>query len=153
MNFQPECFRDCHELPDFSRNIHGYFLITPDSFPETGCFFVLYALRRLAAADKSQLGHYPCAFLRRGVHGSFGHWEKCRETLYHFIARLISYSLMSAIYLLVGASICVAAGFLGAFVWSIRNGQYDDEYTPSVRILFEDGVQKSTPELPEAAEN
>jgi cbb3-type cytochrome oxidase maturation protein len=31
----------------------------------------------------------------------------------------------------------VAAGFLVAFIWSVRNGQYEDDYTPSVRILFE----------------
>jgi cbb3-type cytochrome oxidase maturation protein len=32
----------------------------------------------------------------------------------------------------------VAISFLGLFIWSIRAGQYDDEYTPSVRILFDD---------------
>lgn len=47
---------------------------------------------------------------------------------------------MSAIYFLVAASVCVASGFLAAFIWSIRSGQYEDEYTPSVRMLFDDGV-------------
>lgn len=46
---------------------------------------------------------------------------------------------MSAIWILVGFSIFVAAGFLLLFVWAVRSGQYDDKYTPSVRILFEDG--------------
>ena len=32
----------------------------------------------------------------------------------------------------------VAVGFLGAFIWAVRRGQYDDDYTPAVRILFED---------------
>jgi len=32
----------------------------------------------------------------------------------------------------------VAGGFLAAFLWAVRSGQYDDSYTPSVRILFED---------------
>jgi len=32
----------------------------------------------------------------------------------------------------------VAVSFLAAFLWSIKNGQYDDDYTPSVRILFDD---------------
>jgi cbb3-type cytochrome oxidase maturation protein len=32
----------------------------------------------------------------------------------------------------------VAIGFLVSFIWSIRAGQYEDEYTPSVRILFDD---------------
>jgi cbb3-type cytochrome oxidase maturation protein len=39
---------------------------------------------------------------------------------------------------LIGISILVAAGFLTAFLWSVKNGQYDDDYTPSVRILFDD---------------
>lgn len=45
---------------------------------------------------------------------------------------------MSAIYVLIGFSLFAALGFLGAFIWSIKNGQYDDDYTPSVRILFDD---------------
>jgi len=54
---------------------------------------------------------------------------------------------MSAIFILVGASLTVAIGFLAAFIWSVKNGQYDDDYTPSVRILFEDKpVIKKDPE-------
>lgn len=44
---------------------------------------------------------------------------------------------MSVILLLIGASLVVALFFLGAFIWSIRSGQYEDDYTPSVRMLFE----------------
>lgn len=44
---------------------------------------------------------------------------------------------MSAIFLLVGASLTVAIGFLIAFIWSVKNRQYDDDYTPSIRILFD----------------
>jgi cbb3-type cytochrome oxidase maturation protein len=44
---------------------------------------------------------------------------------------------MSALFLLIGASLLIATGFLVAFIWSVRNGQYDDNYTPSVRMLFE----------------
>lgn len=44
---------------------------------------------------------------------------------------------MSAIFILVGASILVAVGFLFAFIWSVKSGQYDDDYTPSIRILFD----------------
>ncbi len=29
-------------------------------------------------------------------------------------------------------------GFLVAFLWSVRSGQYSDTYTPSVRMLFDD---------------
>lgn len=50
---------------------------------------------------------------------------------------------MSAIYLLIGASITVAISFLAAFIWSVRNGQYEDDYTPSVRMLFDDEEIKS----------
>jgi cbb3-type cytochrome oxidase maturation protein len=50
---------------------------------------------------------------------------------------------MSAIFLLIGASIIVAAGFLVAFIWSVRNGQYDDDYTPSVRMLFDNETSES----------
>ena len=32
----------------------------------------------------------------------------------------------------------VAIGFLCAFLWAMKKGQYEDDYTPSVRILFED---------------
>ncbi|HVZ26945.1 MAG TPA: cbb3-type cytochrome oxidase assembly protein CcoS, partial [Sediminibacterium sp.] len=36
------------------------------------------------------------------------------------------------------ASISVAGLFLAAFIWSVRNGQYDDETAPALRILFEE---------------
>lgn len=44
---------------------------------------------------------------------------------------------MSALFLLIIISIIVALVFLVAFIWSVRSGQYDDDYTPSVRMLFE----------------
>lgn len=47
---------------------------------------------------------------------------------------------MNALFVLIGISIIVAIGFLVAFIWSVKNGQYDDDYTPSVRILFDDEV-------------
>lgn len=51
--------------------------------------------------------------------------------------------MMSAIFLLVGISLTVAAGFIVAFIWSVKNGQYDDDYTPSIRMLFDDPVNKN----------
>jgi cbb3-type cytochrome oxidase maturation protein len=45
---------------------------------------------------------------------------------------------VNVIFILIAVSLLVAIGFLGVFIWSIRAGQYDDEYTPSVRILFDD---------------
>ncbi|WP_187261851.1 cbb3-type cytochrome oxidase assembly protein CcoS [Pontibacter beigongshangensis] len=47
---------------------------------------------------------------------------------------------MFIIFLLIGISVLVAAGFLGAFLWAVRSGQYDDDYTPAVRMLFENEV-------------
>lgn len=52
---------------------------------------------------------------------------------------------MSVIYLLISISICVAIGFFIAFIIAVRTGQYDDDYTPSVRMLFDDET-KITPE-------
>ena len=47
---------------------------------------------------------------------------------------------MNILYLLIGVSLFAALIFLWLFVWSVRSGQYDDNYTPSVRILFDDDV-------------
>jgi len=43
---------------------------------------------------------------------------------------------------LIGFSLLVAIGFLVAFLWSVKSGQYSDTYTPSVRMLFEDEKSK-----------
>jgi len=45
---------------------------------------------------------------------------------------------MFVIYILIAASLLLAVGFLIAFIWSVKNGQYDDDYSPSVRILFDE---------------
>lgn len=45
---------------------------------------------------------------------------------------------MEIIFVLIFVSLIIAIGFLAAFIWAIKSGQYDDDYTPSVRILFED---------------
>jgi cbb3-type cytochrome oxidase maturation protein len=47
---------------------------------------------------------------------------------------------MIILLLLIVVSLSIALVFLIAFVWSVRSGQYDDPYTPSVRILFENEV-------------
>jgi len=44
---------------------------------------------------------------------------------------------MSVLIILIGASLVVAASFLVSFFWAVRSGQYDDDYSPSVRILFD----------------
>jgi cbb3-type cytochrome oxidase maturation protein len=47
---------------------------------------------------------------------------------------------MSVLVVLIIVGILVASGFLVAFIWAVKNGQYDDTYTPSVRILFDDNA-------------
>ncbi|HJY64920.1 MAG TPA: cbb3-type cytochrome oxidase assembly protein CcoS [Ignavibacteria bacterium] len=51
---------------------------------------------------------------------------------------------MSVIILLIFFSMMVAGGFMFAFLWAVRNGQYDDQYTPSVRILFDNNQNKNS---------
>jgi cbb3-type cytochrome oxidase maturation protein len=48
---------------------------------------------------------------------------------------------MGVIVLLIIVSVVVAGGFLIAFLWSVKTGQMEDDYTPSVRILFDTEVK------------
>ena len=50
---------------------------------------------------------------------------------------------MSVIYLLIAVSIFIAIGFFIAFIVAVKSGQYDDDYTPSVRMLFDDEIDKT----------
>jgi cbb3-type cytochrome oxidase maturation protein len=52
---------------------------------------------------------------------------------------------LSVLFILIGISILVAGSFLAAFLWSVKSGQYDDDYTPSVRMLFDDA--KASPPI------
>lgn len=49
---------------------------------------------------------------------------------------------MGIIILLIAISVTIAVLFLGIFYWNIKSGQYDDTYTPSVRMLFDDKPKK-----------
>ena len=49
---------------------------------------------------------------------------------------------MSVIYVLLAVSIIIAIAFFIAFIIAVKKGQYDDSYTPSVRMLFEDELIK-----------
>ncbi|MBC2838658.1 cbb3-type cytochrome oxidase assembly protein CcoS [Robiginitalea sp. SC105] len=51
---------------------------------------------------------------------------------------------MSVIYLLLAISVAVALFFFAVFIYSVRRGQYDDPYTPSVRMLFDDELVGKT---------
>ncbi|CAM3446248.1 Cytochrome oxidase maturation protein Cbb3 [Flavobacterium longum] len=50
---------------------------------------------------------------------------------------------MSVIYLLIFVSLAVAVGFIAAFIKAVRSGQFEDDYTPSVRMLFDDELQET----------
>jgi len=50
---------------------------------------------------------------------------------------------MSVLFVLIGVSMLVAGGFLVGFLWAVKKGQYDDSYSPSVRILFDDQEKES----------
>jgi cbb3-type cytochrome oxidase maturation protein len=50
---------------------------------------------------------------------------------------------MIIIAILIAISLAIALIFLGLFLWNMKTGQYDDTYTPSIRILFEEKKKKS----------
>jgi cbb3-type cytochrome oxidase maturation protein len=45
---------------------------------------------------------------------------------------------MSVVAVLIGFSLLVASGFLVAFLWAVKSGQYDDKHTPAIRMLMDD---------------
>jgi cbb3-type cytochrome oxidase maturation protein len=49
---------------------------------------------------------------------------------------------MGIIYLMIGVSFTIALFFLVSFFWAAKDGQFDDDYTPSVRMLFDDELEK-----------
>lgn len=50
---------------------------------------------------------------------------------------------MNILFMLIGVSLFAALVFLALFIWAVRSGQYEDNYTPSVRILFEDETEEA----------
>jgi len=52
---------------------------------------------------------------------------------------------MSVIILLLFISLVLAGGFLIAFIWSVSDGQFDDTYGPSRRILYKEEPDDLTP--------
>lgn len=48
---------------------------------------------------------------------------------------------MSVLVLLIAAGGIVAGGFLVAFIWAVRTGQFDDTTTPPIRILLDESAQ------------
>ena len=60
---------------------------------------------------------------------------------------------MSIIAVLVVVSLSLAIGFLIAFLWAVRSGQFDDTYTPSVRILMDNKKKQGKLENKELVNN
>jgi cbb3-type cytochrome oxidase maturation protein len=61
-----------------------------------------------------------------------------------FLLCIKFHNFMKIILFLIIISITVAICFLAAFFWAVRDGQFDDEYTPSVRILLDDDMIDSS---------
>lgn len=55
---------------------------------------------------------------------------------------------MEVIFILIAVSLILAVTFLFLFFRAMKNGQFDDSYTPSVRILFENQPKKSKKDQP-----
>lgn len=55
---------------------------------------------------------------------------------------------MEVIFVLIGISLLLAGTFLFLFLRAMKDGQFDDDYTPSVRILFENQPKKSIKDQP-----
>jgi cbb3-type cytochrome oxidase maturation protein len=62
---------------------------------------------------------------------------------------------MSVLVILITVSLLVAIGFLVSFFWAMGSGQYDDDYSPSVRMLYENETvkQNSDPIHPSITDN
>lgn len=57
---------------------------------------------------------------------------------------------MGVIVILILASLAVAVLFLGAFLWAVRSGQYEDTCTPGMRVLTDDAHPASAASLSNA---
>jgi len=57
---------------------------------------------------------------------------------------IIESGIMSVIFLLIIISLIVAVLFLAAFIWAVKTNQYEDDYTPSVRMLFDEDKDDDT---------
>ncbi len=44
---------------------------------------------------------------------------------------------MSVLFILIAVSLVFASGFLVAFIWAMRDRQFEDDHTPAVRMLFD----------------
>jgi cbb3-type cytochrome oxidase maturation protein len=55
---------------------------------------------------------------------------------------------MSVILLLIIASLSLALAFLAGFIWAVKTGQFEDTYTPSMRILLDEQKERAPERQP-----
>ena len=60
---------------------------------------------------------------------------------------------MSVILLLITLSFIVAGSFLGAFIWAMKSGQYEDTFSPAVRMLFDNKGKNAKTDKPISKNN
>ncbi|MEM9382511.1 MAG: cbb3-type cytochrome oxidase assembly protein CcoS [Planctomycetota bacterium] len=48
---------------------------------------------------------------------------------------------MSVIYIVLPLALVLGGAALGAFLWAVRRGQFDDLDTPAIRMVLEDDVE------------
>ena len=51
---------------------------------------------------------------------------------------------MSIIIITALVSLFIAIFFLGGLIWSVKDGQYEDDYSPANRILFDNETSTKT---------
>lgn len=59
---------------------------------------------------------------------------------------------MDILYLMILCSVLLAAVFLVIFIISARNGQFEDDESPAVRILLDSEIIKDPPQTQEVLE-
>lgn len=74
----------------------------------------------------------------------------CGRAILHLFLKKAP-GVMKIVFLLILFSLLLAAGFLLVYLWAARNGQFDDDYTPAIRILFDDPAPDPT--LPDTGQS
>jgi len=60
---------------------------------------------------------------------------------------------MGMIYILLPASLVLAALALGGFIWAVKRGQFDDLDTPPLRGVFDDDEPSEKPSRDDSQSN
>ncbi|SEF74863.1 cytochrome oxidase maturation protein, cbb3-type [Halpernia humi] len=60
---------------------------------------------------------------------------------------------MDILYLMIICSVSIAVVFLVIFIIGAKNGQFEDDESPAVRILMENEILKDEPKIDENTES